>query len=87
MFSIVFLFWRKTESAGGDWFNTDLTSAIRGLWHCGRQIQDAADSRDGRQSAMVGNKAGFSRAAGSKMPGNKHRAAFPGGPGKKEIKK
>jgi hypothetical protein len=36
---------------------------------------------------MVGNKAGFSLAAGSKMPGNKHRAAFPVGPGKKEIKK
>lgn len=41
----------------------------------------------GRQSAMVGNKAGFSLAAGSKMPGNKHRAAVPVGPGKKEIKK
>lgn len=41
----------------------------------------------GGKVQWLATKAGFSLAAGSKMPGNKHRAAFPVGPGKKEIKK
>ncbi|MBS5792923.1 MAG: hypothetical protein KIC91_08890 [Sutterella sp.] len=86
MFSIVFLFWRKTESAGGDWFNTELRQPFMDYGTAGGKFKMPQKAGSGGKVQWLATKPVFRAPRALKCPATNIGPLSQSVPAKRKLK-